>query len=122
MSTATTTASAPSTFWGQIDHQLQRLQGEQAQTFAGVRQILLDPAYDQINTYVHSGSRRDFAPHQAFFAGSGGDDTVLEALDQAGWQLDGYRAAYHYTMVHPLSSDRLEYIEGDLEQITDKQL
>lgn len=55
---------------------------------------------------------------QGFFAGSGGDDTVWEALDDAGWtqvwesDKPGESGIY-YTMRAPDGSE-ITYIEGDI--------
>lgn len=114
----TTTAAVPTTFWGQIDHQLGRIRTEKPQTFSGLREILMDPAYDQITQDVNRNGARSFGPGQAFFAGSGGDDTVFDALLDAGWMVTKFIADYHYTAIHPTTRGALSYTEGDLEEIT----
>ncbi len=51
---------------------------------------------------------------EAFFAGSGGDEQLSEALQAAGWQLWGIQAPYYYTATHPATGESLTYIEGDV--------
>lgn len=48
-----------------------------------------------------------------FFGGSGGDDTVYEALLEAGWTTVWSEADYFWCMRAPDGS-QLTYIEGDL--------
>jgi hypothetical protein len=48
-----------------------------------------------------------------FFAGSGGDDTVYDALVEAGWATAWYNASYHYSMRAPDGS-AITYVEGDI--------
>jgi hypothetical protein len=48
-----------------------------------------------------------------FFAGSGGDDTVMEALQAAGWTVIWARASYYYVMRAP-DGDEITYVEGDI--------
>ena len=49
-----------------------------------------------------------------FFAGSGGDDTVEDALDRAGWRYVWSEASYHYCMKAPDGSSSITYVEGDI--------
>ena len=48
-----------------------------------------------------------------FFAGSGGDDTVMEALQAAGWTVTWAKASYYYVMRAP-NGDEITYVEGDI--------
>ncbi|MFJ5817316.1 hypothetical protein ACIQGT_25980 [Streptomyces sp. NPDC093108] len=48
-----------------------------------------------------------------FFAGSGGDETVSEALHTAGWTTIWAESSYYYTMRAPDGS-MITYIEGDI--------
>ena len=50
---------------------------------------------------------------EGFFAGSGGDGTVRDALIKAGWKMAGRAAWYHYAMRAPDGS-MVTYIEGDI--------
>ncbi len=49
----------------------------------------------------------------AFFAGSGGDDSLMEALRTAGWTVTWAEAPYHYKMQAPDGS-AITYVEGDI--------
>ncbi len=83
-------------FWAAIDAQLLALRD--ATTADDVLRIL--PV-----TPMTSGN--------GFFAGSGGDDTVEEALRAAGWTVVWYEAHYHYAMRAP-NGDVITYVEGDI--------
>jgi hypothetical protein len=48
-----------------------------------------------------------------FFAGSGGDDSVWEALSEAGWQIIWSRADYYFVAKAPDGST-ITYVEGDI--------
>lgn len=50
---------------------------------------------------------------EGFFAGSGGDDSVWDALDDAGWEQIWGAAAYFYVMRAP-NGDVITYCEGDV--------
>lgn len=49
----------------------------------------------------------------AFFAGSGGDDSLMAALEAAGWSVTWAEAHYHYKMQAPDGST-ITYVEGDI--------
>lgn len=118
-----TTPEIPGTFWGQIDHQLNRIRAEKPDTFAALRVILTDPTYDQIvKESTRYGVRGEHVPLDdpradpaaAFFAGSGGDATLAAALYKAGWSPVWVKESYWYAMSHPETSAVLTYIEGDV--------
>lgn len=48
-----------------------------------------------------------------FFAGSGGDDSLWDALTDAGWTQVWAEAVYYYVMKAPDGS-MITYIEGDV--------
>ncbi|MFF1680718.1 hypothetical protein ACFVYG_32360 [Streptomyces sp. NPDC058256] len=48
-----------------------------------------------------------------FFAGSGGDETVSDALDTAGWTLVWAESSLYYTM-RAHDGSMITYIEGDI--------
>lgn len=50
---------------------------------------------------------------QGFFGGSGGDDTVDGALEEAGWTYLWCRAAYWWAMKAP-DGTAVTYCEGDI--------
>jgi hypothetical protein len=81
-------------FWDNINTQLAELRT--ARTADDVIRILDPPS---------SGD--------AFFAGSGGGDTVEEALGEAGWQVTWSEAHYYYVMRAP-NGDMITYVEGDV--------
>lgn len=81
-------------FWGHIDAQLAKLRT--AGTADDVIRLLDPPS---------SGD--------AFFAGSGGDDSLMEALEAAGWVVTWAEASYYYVMKAP-NGDLITYVEGDV--------
>lgn len=109
----------PAGFWKQIDHQLERIRTEYPNTFARIREILLDPGYDEVLAYTQQNGTQTWTQRQAFFAGSGGDDTLFDALLDAGWMATRFEADYDYTALHPGTGQVLRYTEGDLEQINE---
>jgi hypothetical protein len=58
----------------------------------------------------HSPSSGD-----AFFAGSGGDDSSIEALRAGGhWKLHAIEADYHWQALSLADGSSIEYVEGDV--------
>lgn len=49
-----------------------------------------------------------------WFGGSGGDDSVLDALYDAGWRAVWIEADYHYAMRSRATGDVITYCEGDI--------
>lgn len=90
-------------FWAGIEHQLTELRS--ARSAADVLRIL---AIENHTT-------------PAFFAGSGGDGTVMEALESAGWSIIWAEAHYHYAMRAP-DGTSITYIEGDIREGDDGRL
>lgn len=97
------------TFWATITQQLTELRA--AQDADDVVRILgpdrnpyrIDnPAWDGMDGAAHG-----------FFAGSGGDNTVNDALDDAGWCYLWARAGYWWAMQAPDGSV-ITYCEGDV--------
>lgn len=111
---ATALPPIPADFWGQIDHQLERIKVEKPDDFTEVRTILLDPAYTEVQREIHRNGARAFSIDRAFFAGSGGDATIASALQAAGWELLRYQAPYYYARQNTRTGHVLTYIEGDL--------
>lgn len=93
-------------FWSAITDQLKEL--ESAKSADDVIRILSP----ERNPY---GTGRDLmdGAAQGFFAGSGGDNTVDEALDTAGWRYLWSRANYWWAMKAPDGSV-VTYCEGDI--------
>lgn len=113
----------PAGFWGQIEHQLDRIETEKPSTFDAIREILTDPGYAEIvKENTRNGVRGEHLPTNdpahdpdaAFFAGSGGDSSLWESLWVAGWSFVRQRGAFHYAAQHPISGEWLTYIEGDV--------
>jgi hypothetical protein len=94
------------TFWSVIAGQLKEL--ESARTADDVIRIL---GPDR-NPYGPEWDGMDRGA-QGFFAGSGGDDTVDDALDTAGWRYLWSRANYWWAMQAPDGS-QITYCEGDV--------
>ena len=95
------------TFWQEVERQLDRIETEKPDTFRAVAAILDDSP--QLTEYA--GTR--VAGKSSFFAGSGGDRSLISALKVAGWVTIWSEAHYHYTMRSP-SKHYLTYIEGDV--------
>jgi hypothetical protein len=92
-------------FWAVIDEQIKQLRG--ARTAADVLRILATKDNPYGDPSISSSP--------AFFAGSGGDKTVLDALFTAGWNLTWSEASYYYTMTAP-DGTSITYIEGDIRE------
>src|SRR5699024_12811016 len=60
---------------------------------------------------------RTFRENAAFFAGSGGNRSILGTLSLVGWVRTWSQASYYYDLVHPETQETIEYIEGDLYAI-----
>ncbi|MGW6202144.1 hypothetical protein ACWF9B_00595 [Streptomyces sp. NPDC055089] len=82
-------------FWEVIAEQLEELRS--AKNAADVLRVLA------------SGNN----PTRGFFAGSGGDDTVEDALHTAGWMVVWAESSLYYTMRAPDGS-LITYVEGDI--------
>lgn len=92
-------------FWLIIDDQIAQLQ--KARTADDVMRILA--------TGKNPYGDPKITPAPAFFAGSGGDKTVISALLLAGWTVAWSRASYWYAMTAPDGSS-ITYTEGDIER------
>lgn len=93
-------------FWQAIDAQLAELRT--AKTADDVMRILAT----EKNPY----GQADISSAHAFFAGSGGDETVRDALRDAGWRIIWSEASYYYKMQAPDGSG-IEYVEGDIYKL-----
>lgn len=82
-------------FWAAIAAQLEELRT--AQTADDVVRILASPGC------VGDG----------FFGGSGGDDSVEDALSAAGWH-HTWRNAHYYWVMRAPNGDKITYVEGDI--------
>ena len=89
------------TFWSAIEAQLEEL--ATAKTADDVLAILSKERCPE--DILFSG--------EGFFAGSGGDGTVRDALYRAGWRTVWAEASYYWVMRAP-NGDEITYIEGDV--------
>lgn len=115
--------AVPEDFWGQINHQLARIEASEPETFSALRVILTDPEYTEVFAYMtRYGARPEHLPaahpgHDAnacHFAGSGGDPTLFEALRAVGWHVSRSVASYYYVATHGSTGATFTYIEGDV--------
>jgi hypothetical protein len=93
-------------FWAKVRTQLEELESAKGADDA-IR--ILSP---ERNPYGPNWDGMDGAA-EGFFAGSGGDGSVREALETAGWSVLWSRAWYWYAMEAPDGS-QVTYCEGDL--------
>jgi hypothetical protein len=86
-------------YWAQYDATLARVRDEQPDTFAGLKAIL--------DTFEPPSSGA------AFFPG-GADDTLGDALHDAGWCIEWEEGDYLWSARHPRTGSALRHVEGDL--------
>jgi hypothetical protein len=98
----------PDTFWTAVKAQLTELR--EAKSADDVLRILA-PERNPYRLETPNWTGMDEAA-DGFFAGSGGNTTLDEALDDAGWSWVG-GSAYHYAMRAPDGSV-ITYCEGDV--------
>ncbi|RMB57262.1 hypothetical protein [Tessaracoccus antarcticus] len=87
-------------FWTAIADQLATIRTNRPTTVAEIIETL--------------GGSAAASAGDAFFAGSGGDDQLWDALEEAGWRIHPIEGAYYYTATHPATGQSLTYIEGDV--------
>lgn len=92
-------------FWAAIEEQLTEL--KDARTPDSVIEILRK---DRIPGHSEAGSG------EGFFAGSGGDGTVLGSLLTAGWVVHWMEASYYYVLKAPDDGGFITYCEGDVDR------
>lgn len=86
-------------FWAHIDNQI-----DQLRTATTVDRVL------EICPHIP-----DVASGQGFFAGSGGDQQLIDPLTQeAGWRVVWIDADYYFCLRSPDGSEELTYVEGDI--------
>ncbi|MFE5542755.1 hypothetical protein ACFQ71_02935 [Streptomyces sp. NPDC056534] len=95
----------PDNFWDAIRTQLKEL--ESAKSADDVLRILAHEN-DPDQTYPRANR-----PDEGFFGGSGGEDTVREALEEAGWTVLWSRDWCWYAMT-ALDGSVITYCEGDI--------
>lgn len=69
---------------------------------------------DELIAAVGTGPHQDSGSGDAFFAGSGGDNQLIEALDRAHWKMHRVEGDYHWQALSKVDGTVVEYIEGDL--------
>jgi hypothetical protein len=97
-------------FWGEIAQQYDALQ--HVRTVDEVFGILNDgERFPLVHAYSQGSANGSTI---AFFAGSGGDDSLAAALRAAGWRAVWAVAPYWWAKVPPDGGEGLTYIEGDV--------
>lgn len=93
------------TYWERITSELTRIRTSKPDTASMVITIVNeeDPHHTLNRTADH-----------AFFGGGGGDETLLAALQEAGWHVSARQSSYHYLCEHPNTGELLYYCEGDV--------
>ncbi|SDK71889.1 hypothetical protein SAMN05216282_11154 [Cryobacterium psychrotolerans] len=86
-------------YWQAYAATLTRIRTEKPDTFVALKAIL--------DTFEPPSSG------DAFF-GDGADDTLADALHDAGWRIEFGEATYLYYAHHDTTGARLTYVEGDL--------
>jgi len=86
-------------YWKGYHRTLATIRAERPATFAGLKLIL--DRFDRPSA------------GDAFFPG-GADDTLADALSDAGWSVKFEEGDYLYTAVHPESGAVVQHVEGDL--------
>lgn len=86
-------------YWQRYEATLNRIRAERPTSFAGVKLIL------DVFEAPSSGD--------AFFPG-GADDTLADALADAGWSIRFGDGDYVWVATHPASDAALTYVEGDV--------
>ncbi|MWB98313.1 hypothetical protein [Agromyces seonyuensis] len=86
-------------YWAAYDATLARIRAEKPDTFTALKAIL--DAFEPPS----SG--------QAFFP-DGADDTLADALEEAGWDVNFRDGTYVYYAVHFATHASLAFVEGDL--------
>jgi hypothetical protein len=86
-------------YWRLYDVTLGRIRDEKPDTFDALKAIL---------DRFHPPSSGD-----AFFPG-GADDTLADALRDAGWAITWREGDYLWDAHHPLTGAKVEHVEGDL--------
>lgn len=91
--------------WAAYDRTLARIRTEKPDNFADLKAIL-----------------DEFQPPSAgdaFFPG-GADDTLGEAMEDAGWLVRWREGDYLWDAIHPLTRARIEHVEGDVYDRTNR--
>ena len=86
-------------YWRRYDATLARIRADKPDTFTALKAIL--------DAFEPPSSGDAFFP-------DGADDTLADALEDAGWHVEFREASYVYYAKHSKTGARLSYFEGDL--------
>lgn len=86
-------------FWLAYEATLARIRTERPSTFSGLKVIL--------DAFQPPSSG------QAFFPG-GADDTLGDAMHDAGWVVEWVEGDYLWTAYHPRTNASIRHVEGDI--------
>ncbi len=86
-----------------------------------IRRVLTSVAHattaDELIAVVATGPDQTSGSGDAFFAGSGGDDQLLDALDTNVWTVFDVKARYWWKARSTKDNSAIEYIEGDVNKL-----
>lgn len=86
-------------YWQAYDRTLALIRAEKPSTFAGLKLIL--------DRFEPPSSADAFFPR-------GADDTLGDAISDAGWSVDWEEGDYLWTATHPRSGAVIRHVEGDV--------
>lgn len=72
---------------------------------------------DELVAVVATGPDQESGSEDAFFAGSGGEDQLLDALDTSLWSVFDVKAQYWWKARSRRDDSVIEYIEGDVKKL-----
>jgi len=72
---------------------------------------------DELIAVVATGPDQRSGSEDAFFAGSGGEDQLLDVLDESVWTMFDVKATYWWKARSAQDGSEIEYIEGDLKKL-----
>ena len=86
-----------------------------------IRRVLTEAAQaktaDELIAVVATGPDQESGSEDAFFAGSGGDDQLLDALDESVWSVFDVKARFWWKARSLRDDSVIEYIEGDVKKL-----
>ncbi|WP_235678706.1 hypothetical protein [Mycolicibacterium aubagnense] len=72
---------------------------------------------DELIAAVAAGPDQAAGSGDAFFAGSGGDDQLFDALDRNAWEVFDVKARYWWKARSTRDNSVIEYVEGDVKKL-----
>lgn len=90
-------------FWTFVDDGLATIRKRPVVDYDGLREVFGKDSQPEVLTDA-----------EVFFPGSGGDDQLIDAIEDAGWPITKMEASYHWTARSPDGSQTIEYVEGDV--------